>query len=478
MPEVVITNDWFCAFTAGYARDQTHFGTIFENTSFMHIFHNLDVNYEGRFYTSKGETLEKIHCLPNDWLIDPYWADHIINPSRLALIASDQWTTVSKSYLEEIRYGSPLSPLLNKFPEPFACSNGVSVKDRLKELANELKKRNLKHMDHLDAKKFLMNKYLKTPELDRDLCIFSFVGRITEQKGVDMICSVVEEQITKHDYKVAFIIGGPATKGDPHGDMVTSACEYLLKKFPNNFYANTSAFFYDVPVLCLGSNFCLMPSRFEPGGIVQHEFFVASTPAVVFATGGLKDSVTEYNFRTGKGNGFEFMFYDRGDLIYALDRAYSAFKNKEAYRRLRKNAFESVIDVANVSKEWCSEIYRIRGKVFVDKVKYDQDLEEIKKEESDTASKDSDDDGLSEVDFKYCGKSTDQVYVAGSFNNWNDKEIRMGYNHQIKEFHCNVKLKPGKHYFKIKVNGKWRLDHHRKVSTDENGDEVNVLELK
>jgi len=61
IPEVIITNDWFCAFTAGYARDHNHFGTVFDNTSFLHIFHNLDVTYEGRFYTSKGETLEHIH---------------------------------------------------------------------------------------------------------------------------------------------------------------------------------------------------------------------------------------------------------------------------------------------------------------------------------------------------------------------------------------------------------------------------------
>lgn len=219
----MITNDWFTAFTPGYARDQGHFGTIFENTTFLHIFHNLDVTYEGRFYTSRGETLEHIHCLPIDWLIDPFWADHIINPSRLALIASDQWASVSKSYRDQIKYGSPLAPLLNKFPKPFACSNGVQIKERLKVLAAELKKRNLKHMDHLDAKRFLMEKYLNQPELDPELCIFSFVGRITEQKGVDLICSVVEEFITSTNYKAAFIIGGPAQKGDSHGDLVIGA---------------------------------------------------------------------------------------------------------------------------------------------------------------------------------------------------------------------------------------------------------------
>lgn len=338
---------------------------------------------------------------------------------------------------------------------------------------------------------FYRNKYLNTPELDNDVCIFSFVGRITEQKGVDMICSVVEEFINMTHGKAAFIIGGPATNGDPHGDHVINACDYLINKFPKNFWANPRGFFNDVPVLSLGSDFCLMPSRFEPGGIVQHEFFIAGTPAVVFATGGLKDSVTEYDYRTGKGNGFDFLNYDRYDLLMALERAYGAYKNKEVYRRLRKNALESAIDVANVSKEWCSEVYRVRGKIFVDKRRLlEEEHEEEQKEVEELAStpelvgkedkaalaKETSD--FAEVDFKYQGKATDMVYVVGSFNGWNERDHRMGYNHLTKEFHCHIKLHPGTHHYKLKVNGKWAFDKNKKVETDENGEKVNVLVLK
>ena len=488
IPEAVITNDWFTAFTSGYARDEKHFGKIFQSTTFIHIFHNLDITYEGRFYTSPGETLEHIHDLPNDWLIDPFWSDHVINPSRLALCTADQWTSVSKSYRDQIICGSPLSPLLSKFSKPFACSNGVSVKERLKVLAKELKKRDLKHMDHIDAKRFLMEKYLNTNEVDPELCIFSFVGRITEQKGVDVICSVVEEFLNATNFKTAFIIGGPATVGDPHGDKVISACDYLIHKFPKNFYAAPREFFYDVPVLSLGSSYCLMPSRFEPGGIVQHEFFIASTPAVVFATGGLKDSVNEYDYNTGKGNGFEFLNYDRSDLLVCLHRAYNAFKDKEVYRRLRKNAFESAIDVADVSKEWCSEVYRNRGKVFIDKTNFiissqqEEDKDETPPyEKSEVVGEEENryvtqvEQNYGEVDFNYFGKSTDKAYVAGAFNGWNERQFRMSYNHQRKEFHCNIMLAPGKHQYKIKINGKWKLDHQSVIEKDTEGQEVNVI---
>jgi len=47
-----------------------------------------------------------------------------------------------------------------------------------------------------------------------------------------------------------------------------------------------------------------MPSRFEPGGLVQHEFFCAGTPVIGNKTGGIKDSVFEYQFLFGSGNGF------------------------------------------------------------------------------------------------------------------------------------------------------------------------------
>lgn len=61
-----------------------------------------------------------------------------------------------------------------------------------------------------------------------------------------------------------------------------------------------------------------MPSLFEPGGIVQHEFFVGGTPVVAFKTGGLKDSVIEFQFDTEIGSGFTFESYNKADFIFAM----------------------------------------------------------------------------------------------------------------------------------------------------------------
>ena len=119
----------------------------------------------------------------------------------------------------------------------------------------------------------------------------------------------------------------------------------------------------DVTLSTIGSDFGLMPSLFEPGGIVQHEFFVGSTPVIAFKTGGLKDTVIDFEPKIKKGNGFTFLDHKVSDFLAAIDRALQAFKKQELYQILRKNAFESIIDVADCARAWNKEFHRLFRKV-------------------------------------------------------------------------------------------------------------------
>lgn len=65
-------------------------------------------------------------------MIDPYWDKRVINPSRCALLNSDNWGTVSNSYKTELLRSSPLAPILRKFPSPFAFPNGIRREARFK----------------------------------------------------------------------------------------------------------------------------------------------------------------------------------------------------------------------------------------------------------------------------------------------------------------------------------------------------------
>mmetsp|Transcript_44463 Transcript_44463/g.32565 ORF Transcript_44463/g.32565 Transcript_44463/m.32565 type:complete len:148 (-) Transcript_44463:511-954(-) len=140
----------------------------------------------------------------------------------------------------------------------------------------------------------------------------------------------------------------------------------LRHKFPNCFWADPDSFFTDGSLINRGSDFGMMPSAFEPGGIVQHEFFVGGTPVIAFKTGGLKDSVFEFNWDENTGNGYTFEGHNPNDFMYSCDRAIGTFKNKEKYRVLRENAFKSTMDGEVVCRAWLKEFFRLRGKVFVD----------------------------------------------------------------------------------------------------------------
>lgn len=101
---------------------------------------------------------------------------------------------------------------------------------------------------------------------------------------------------------------------------------------------------------------------------MQHEFFIGSTPVIAFETGGLKDSVFNFDPNTKKGNGFTFKDHKLGDYVYAVQRAVNTYRNKEHYQILRKNAFESTIDVDDVSRAWNKEFHRLFSKTFMDPI--------------------------------------------------------------------------------------------------------------
>lgn len=75
---------------------------------------------------------------------------------------------------------------------------------------------------------------------------------------------------------------------------------------------------------------------------------------IAFETGGLKDSVFEFNWDSEKGNGVTFMSHNPLDFKEALSRAIGSFKNKTKYNIMRQNALNSVTDLREVSRAWLS----------------------------------------------------------------------------------------------------------------------------
>jgi glycogen synthase len=76
----------------------------------------------------------------------------------------------------------------------------------------------------LTAKAMLQKKYFNLPELNDEIPVFSFVGRVTTQKGVHLILDIAETIIKKFDGKIQFLVGGPANMKDPYA----AACAHKM----------------------------------------------------------------------------------------------------------------------------------------------------------------------------------------------------------------------------------------------------------
>eukprot|EP01056_Protomagalhaensia_sp_Gyna25_P000299 Protomagalhaensia_sp_Gyna_25__298@NODE_113_length_5155_cov_105_540070_g89_i0_p2_GENE_NODE_113_length_5155_cov_105_540070_g89_i0NODE_113_length_5155_cov_105_540070_g89_i0_p2_ORF_typecomplete_len545_score69_55AMPK1_CBM/PF16561_5/9_1e21Glycos_transf_1/PF00534_20/8_1e21Glyco_transf_5/PF08323_11/3e20Glyco_trans_1_4/PF13692_6/8_9e03Glyco_trans_1_4/PF13692_6/2_5e10Glyco_trans_4_4/PF13579_6/0_0016Glyco_trans_4_4/PF13579_6/1_2e04Glyco_trans_4_4/PF13579_6/1_5e03Glyco_transf_4/PF13439_6/0_11Glycogen_syn/PF len=487
-----------------YAKDGKSFGAVFHNCTFLHIIHNFDPNYEGRIFPPAREVYWNLHQLPSEWLVDPLWSQTIINPSRCALMTADQWGTVSRSYRDDLRgFGgsppSPLAPLLNKFPLPFATPNGIPIAARKARLAT------VQYRTHTDAKGYIQRKYFGFESPDLDIPVFAFIGRITSQKGVHLVLEAAESIIKRYNHRVQILVGGKVQWTDPYSARCGNHMQSMRERYPWSFWADPNEFFSDGTLVNLGADFGLMPSLFEPGGIVQHEFLVAGTPVIVFKTGGLKDTVFEFDLETQVGNGFTFAAYNLGDFIFAFERATRVFSDAPKYAKLRMNCEKSVVSCETSAAAWLQEFCRLRGKIMANGAvmsKYGQVLPSWKPDASIDAAepvnvmlnrfikereaekrikmvekKSGAREGPSPVRVRYVpstGSRPRSVAVSGSFDGWRVRRP-LTWDNSLQAFVATLALPSGRYIFKFIVDGDWVCCSDLPCEKDSSGIMNNVL---
>ena len=123
---------------------------------------------------------------------------------------SDQWATVSNSYKQDLQSHSPLAGILNQKPHPFAYPNGIFKEKRLKALLEKA------GGDRNECKKYIQQKYFGYQNADFTVPIYSFVGRLTQQKGVLLILDAVEEMVRRTNGKINILVGGMGSPSDPY----------------------------------------------------------------------------------------------------------------------------------------------------------------------------------------------------------------------------------------------------------------------
>ena len=169
------------------------------------------------------------------------------------------------------------------------------------------------------------------PEPERPRPLIGMISRLVSQKGLDILIPVLDE-ILKEDLSLV-ILG-------------TGAAEYqqaLLKakeRHPDKlacFLAFDESLAHQIEA---GSDFFLMPSRFEPCGLSQLYSLRYGTIPIVHETGGLAETVKPFNTFSGEGWGFTFAQYTPQDLAYALRRALELYRDPLRFYALRERAMQ------------------------------------------------------------------------------------------------------------------------------------------
>ena len=175
--------------------------------------------------------------------------------------------------------------------------------------------------------------------------LFGMVSRLVFQKGLDL---VVDSLNWLMEQGAALVVVG---SGDPSTETLLRAAESRFKGRLCSYIA------YDEGVsrrVYAGSDFFLMPSRFEPCGLAQMIAMRYGSLPIVRETGGLKDTVVPYNRYTGEGTGFSFTNYDGFEFRGAIARALEVYRDKPALNKMISQAMAADFSFSGPAREYAA----------------------------------------------------------------------------------------------------------------------------
>jgi starch synthase len=181
-----------------------------------------------------------------------------------------------------------------------------------------------------------------------DIPLIGMISRLTSQKGFDILEEMLDDFFRRG---LQLVLLGSGEK--KYQDLFSKVPE----KYPGK--AAVKITFDDglAHRIEAGSDMFLMPSRYEPSGLNQLYSLRYGTIPIVRATGGLKDSIEEFNPGTGKGTGFLFEPYTGPALLEAVDRALKAYAHQDQWLALMANAMRADFSWDRSAKGYV-ELYR------------------------------------------------------------------------------------------------------------------------
>jgi starch synthase len=276
----------------------------------------------------------------------------LLNCLKCGIVFADSITTVSPRYAREItteELGCGLDGVLRKHAAKLTgILNGVDY-DEWNTTKNPhlLRSFTVTRMAGKTYNKRELQRQLALP-VDEKIALFGTISRLAEQKGVDVQLGALEEMLNSN---IQFVQLG---SGSPEFER---GYRNLAARFPRKVSVQ---FGYDENLshrIEAGCDFFLMPSRFEPCGLNQMYSLRYGTIPVVRATGGLDDSVIDFNQDPARANGVKFYEYTSRALAKAIRKALAIYEQPDLLREFRRNAMKADFSWAKTVGEYVM-VYR------------------------------------------------------------------------------------------------------------------------
>ena len=323
-PDIVHSHDWQTSLAGGYLKIWHWDDPILGGAASVLTIHNI--GYQGKY---PAENYDYIGLQWGNFTSDKFEDHGHINFLKGGIQYSDCVTTVSPTYALETRTpdgGQGMALYLNDRGEHYrGILNGVDYSAWNPETDPLIPENySAKNMKGKTRCKRELQKRFSIYE-DPLVPVVGVVSRFADQKVLDLLAGTIDQIV--NNMQVQFVILG---SGDKYLEIFFKE---LNNRYPNQVgcyigYHNELAHWIEA-----GSDFFIMPSRYEPCGLNQIYSLKYGTIPIVRATGGLDDTVDQYDESTGGGTGFKFWEISSRAVYYTIGWAVSTYFDRRNHIR-------------------------------------------------------------------------------------------------------------------------------------------------
>ena len=326
-PDIIHGNDWPCGFAVIELRARRRYDTFYQPTRTLFSIHNIA--YQGAFdpqdlwWLGFGDPPER----------DDFMFKGAASALKAGLVAADALSTVSRRYAEEVQtpeQGYGLDWLLRARRDRFVgVTNGVDYDIWNPETDPHIAA-NFSAADlsgKRECKLDLLRRFGLPQEPERP--IIAIISRLVAQKGYDLIRQAAGAILETGSFFIALGAGAREYEDflqrwhDSAPQQVGIYKGYAGEPLAHQIEA--------------GADMFLMPSFYEPCGLNQMYSMRYGTVPIVRATGGLDDTVENFDSERGTGNGFKFRPYTASALLEKIREALYFYGKPEAWRQIQRN---------------------------------------------------------------------------------------------------------------------------------------------